>query len=282
MGSVTVTITTPGCTCCTPCVLGTLSCRTRGGTATLCGFSELTSPTTPPRKYRKCTNDQSTTITCSGACGGSGSFTCTDSPNPTYPQYNKDTCGFTGGVRLQCTDGFGYDTDCYDRFSPGCNIRFTTTQTSITPFLTSGDACCGGTGCGNGLATSVSGSITISDEDTEADALARLMAGSGGTWSSWSAGSSTTCLAQYQQRTTGFSFQYQEAQWRITASGLTPGKTYDTPIQYWRRTYGSGSYTLYSSVTASGAADGSGNLDIEGDVPNAIGYETYAAQGTCP
>jgi hypothetical protein len=84
-------------------------------------------------------------------------------------------------------------------------------------------------------------------------------------------------LARWQNRTSGFNLVYQEAQWRLVFTGLAASTAYAVQVKMYRRTYGTGGYTLYQTQTAQGTSDGSGNLTLSGDVPNAYGYETYAS-----
>ena len=126
---------------------------------------------------------------------------------------------------------------------------------------------------------------TLSSEDSESNAITRLLAGAGGTWGSWTNSGATgctgtppsCCLAKYESRTTLFTFDYYEAEARVTATGLTPSTSYSARIELYRRAYGSGSYVWYQTVLVSGTSDGSGNLTTSAaTVTNTKGYETYA------
>lgn len=135
----------------------------------------------------------------------------------------------------------------------------------------------------------VQGELTeeLSDEDTEADAIARLLASDDGAWSSWRVvgdGTGGTCVnpacctALIEARGDSASFLYQESQWRVTKGGLTPSAAYEAHVAIWRREYGSlGPYIKYATMIVPGTANGSGNIQIDGTVPNDAGYETYAA-----
>ena len=46
-------------------------------------------------------------------------------------------------------------------------------------------------------------------------------------------------------------------------------------LKVWRSLYGVDSYSLFETLPVSGFADSGGNLDIEGDVPTQVGYDTY-------
>lgn len=130
---------------------------------------------------------------------------------------------------------------------------------------------------------------TLSSEDTEANAITRLLAGAGGNWGAWIISGAAGCngvpptclLARWEQRTTGFSFIYQEAEWRIQQSGLIVGRTYFAQVYVYRSLFGIGSYSLFQTIVVAGVADGAGNLEIDGTVPNLAGYDSYAAVSSC-
>lgn len=126
---------------------------------------------------------------------------------------------------------------------------------------------------------------TLSNEDTEANAIARLMAGAAGTWTSWTPTGDgtggtclpgTCCLARWEERETGFDFAYQDAEWRVQRTGLTPSTTYTLKVELWRRPFGTGSFALYGVQYFTAMTDGAGDLDADGPVDNEMGFETYA------
>lgn len=254
-----------------------MECRTRGGTASLCGYSEWTGyESTPPKKYRLLSQGGAytfvfyTDLTCATPTGAPD-IVCTWAGTCSY---NSSTCAETQGGTQDC--GGGPVTNCGNLgsdFTPG-SADTTTTSVNLDAIVT-GTCRTGGGSQGKYSAASQYAHLTV--EDTESQAITRLLAGAGGTWSSWSAASSTTCLARWESRTSGFSLTYQEAQWRIVFTGLTASTRYEVDVKMYRRTYGSGSYALYQTVTTEGTSDGSGNLTLSGDVPNAVGYETYAS-----
>lgn len=285
------------CPCCVSTEPADLECRTRGGTATLCGMSEYTTPSTPPKKYRtQTTNGEawgcasfSTPSTCSGTANNRFRFVyagtylynvsnCAESNTQTVTGHN-----FTLGVACTYENGTAQ--------SPGTRTQFQAPELSTdadlvtTPTLktwTWDGACMNWGGLGQGVIT---GEVTheLSDEDTEADAYARLLATSN--WSAWIAQGATgctgtpppCCLAKYEDRTAGFSFVFQESQFRVVAGGLTPLASYNAEVEIFRRAYNSGNYTLYQTLTVSNTTDGSGNYLAEGNVPNDRGFETYAS-----
>ena len=297
MPSISATTPTP-CPCCGGCVVTTVSCGLRGGVATLCGFSEfLTTPSSPPKKYRNIKPEGKPYICYYGNSSCTGTLDTVDSYDLDGADeliYNASTCEVNTGhythyVNSDHPSTCGYSTsgtatvEVEGVFSIGAASE-TTANSVITRTLTTCEVV-----FDNGATCNAAGfdyyhiygsqKQTLSIEDTESDALSRLLAGPGGTWSSYSGG---PCVAGYEIRTSGFSFHYNEARWRAQATGLTPGTNYTTYIQYWRRPYGTGSYTLFQTVIVYGTADGTGLLSIDGDVPNDKGYETYAAAGSCP
>lgn len=89
------------------------------------------------------------------------------------------------------------------------------------------------------------------------------------------------CLASYAQRTTGFSFGYQESQFKLVMTLLDPSTNYVVTVQVYRRLQGSSDpWVLLLDSPFGFTTDGSGNYTItDQDVPNLEGYETYAC---CP
>lgn len=275
-----------------PTVAATLSCRTRGGTASLVGHSEWSGyESSPPKKYLN--KDFGGTMHCktwahsgdpcsslaldcvhalSGGChysAADGSVTIDNGLRTTTGPSDPSYCT-PGTYPLSCGGGMpgplctGYD----------CG---TITETTATLIVRTGTEVCAW--CGDAYADhSVTGSnsVILSIEDTEANAISRLLSGMGGVWSGYAAGSSTTCLADWQQRTTGFSFAYQESQFQIEKTGLLPDTSYAVTVDVMRQVFGTGSFELYQTITVAGETDGSGNLTIsDQDVPNLVGYETY-------
>ena len=254
-----------------------VECRTRGGTASLCGYPEWTGyESSPPKKYRTLTQGGNyrfvhyTDITCATTTADPD-IVCTWSG---VCSFNGSTCAETQGGIQNC--GGADATNCGNLgggFGPG-DPDTTTTSVNLDAIVT---GTCRVGGAGFGKYTEASQYAHLTTEDTEADAVIRLLAGAGGTWSGWSAASSTTCLARWEARTSGFNLVYQEAQWRRVFTGLTASTRYEMNIDVYRRSFGTGSYVLYQTITVEGTSDGAGNLTLSGDVPNAYGYETYVS-----
>ena len=253
-----------------------LECRTRGGTASLCGYSEWSGyESTPPKKYRTLTQGghyrfkHYTDITCATAAANPD-IVCTWSG---VCSYNATTCALTQGGIQNC--GGADATNCGNLgadHAPG-SADCTTTATDLDAKVT---GTCRVGGAGFGKYTEADQYAHLTTEDTEADAVTRLLAGAGGTWSSWAGASSTTCRAKWEARTSTFDLIYQESEWRRVFTGLTINKVYYLEVKMQRSLYGAGVFTLYQTHRVYGISDGSGNLTLSGTVPNTYGYETYA------
>ena len=305
---------------CACCGEGTaaLSCRTRGGTASLGGISEYASPSTPPKKYLTETLTTPGGVICNlnwdgsfGGCAGSPSSILSQAqqyggtltysavdltsvntqtlafcnqvlPTPACPPCSpsgdiggfqsgpfvlRGGVGFCGQILVsisQTTVVYGFDGSCCFLIGPPADYR-----------MYQGNA-----------------QGDLSNEDTEDNAIARLLATiPGGTWSAYvqtGDGSGGTCLpqscckAQYQQRTTGFSFAYQEAQYKAVLTALDPLTNYVVNFEVYRRLQGSSDpWSLLLVAPYGFTSDASGNYSgiIDQDVPNLEGYETYVC---CP
>jgi hypothetical protein len=272
------------CACCGTLSAVTLQCRTRGGTATLCGYSEWdTHASTPPKKYRTLTQGGAytfvfyTDLTCTTRDMGKSNVVCTWAGTCTY---NESNCALTQGGTQDC--GGGPSTNCgnlggdFQPNSADTNTSATTVQAIVTGTCRIGGGSQGKYEAANQFAT-------LSDEDTEQDAIDRLIPDPdawGGFLSPGASGCTGTpppcCLARWEERTSGFSFVYQEAQYRVTASGLNPSTSYNARVEIYRRTFGSGTYTLFQTLIVSGTTDGSGAFSEDGDVPSEKCFESYA------
>ncbi len=301
MSHVTKTATTDSeCQCCLIDTPATLKCRTRGGNATLCGFSEYASPSTPAKKYR-IQSPTGTLWKCEwlgGTCSTFGDTNCV-SYSGTYvfaPSNCAETntqdervtsgapgppCGNCGSQVHNATPGINFAPTTFGLSNDGVLV---TTQTTKTWTYGSG-------GCilpGSGNSRTFGGQViaTLTDEDTDADAISRLTtSGPGSIWTAFTTVGNGTggtcinsvcCLARYQARTTGFTFIYQQAQARVEKTGLTPSKSYLVRLDVWRRAFGVNPYVLFQTLFVNATADGTGFLTVDIDVPNTVGFETYA------
>jgi len=297
MPSITAT-TTERCPCCS--IANTLQCRSRSGTAELCGHSEFPyasgGVSTPPKKYRTKTASGEmydcayATADCTGPAAAGAKYnysgtctydgaTCGTTNTLTYKQYNDTgTCTATTETvnsSQGCTWG-----DSTDPSTAPCEMSITVSKTRVDRAGT--NTCCT-TGASTSLVRTGSMYWELSTEDTEADAITRFQAANAfGSWiDSGDTGCTGTppscCIAKYESRTSGFTFAYADAEARVTATGLTPSTGYTATIELYRRAYGTGSFVWYQTATVTGTSDGSGNLTTSAvTVTNTKGYETYA------
>jgi hypothetical protein len=308
-----ITATTEGeCSCCSGIVaVGALECRLKGslsGEASICGWSEYVSPSTPPKKYRRqtyvedynncsydrvdCPTDRAYGTTRDVVTSATHTFNAL-----TCPAYvvagdvrqfggtvnSPGACAPWGGSlpNTQATAEQSLDMSGLPTLAGGFSYS-TTTPTFIRVV---GNASCANVG-GPGSSHWYTGNKewTLDIEDTESDGIDRFAADN--TWSDWQAvgggcANPGCCLAYYEERTSGFGFDFQSAQFRVTAGPLTPSTAYDVNVLIYRRAYGSSDpWVLYSTITISTTSDGSGYISVTGDVPNASGYESYADSAT--
>lgn len=193
---------------------------------------------------------------------------------------SHDACGST--IEAAITSVFEDDTFL--------NSYLQTTETSSTTKTQDNPIA-----CAPGTTAAQAGSERfeqLQSEDTDEDALARLLAGPGGLWSPWTPvgdGTGGTCLnppcckAEWEIRTDR-TFAYREAEFRATVGGLFNGQLVDITIRVYRRAFGSADLfelfedLVYSDVAASGGTDDDtpdADAQIEDTVPNAEGFETY-------
>ncbi len=281
------------CECCAPS--SGLQCRTRGGTATVCGYSEFTSASSPPKKYRTITFSGNTLVCTytSGTC-----LTTVDSAYSTYSggrSYDSATCvessftdryTFAGAPGCAATGGSanGSGSTPHGWDAPG---GITDTAKTATVWSQDGDGICGAPGSNKKRPTGNVRTQTLTNEDTEQNAIDRLLAGGGGTWGSFTTvgdGTGGTCLAtsccnaKYQARTSLFTFAYQQSEWRVSRSGLRASTNYRVTLTYYRRLYGtSDAWVAYATYDGTASSNASGVMLTTGvAVPITRGYETHA------
>ena len=252
----------------------------RGASLTLIGHAEFASPSSPPMFYRRKTWSGQDVVQnyVDASCVTPTGTPCT--------VYESGAYAWNAAGALIENDGQ------YAHGSP-CNPAGTTahgvndgpynwasvaieTKTQTTWALSVGTChagACGGSNCKSTAATT--SAATLTEPDSEADAIARWLATSPA-WGGYSTcQSSTWCMARFQQRTTA-AFNYQECTYNITKSGLTAGKPYVVTIDVYRSAYGAGSYSKLYTLSWNVNADGGGNIAINNlTVPNLIGYDTY-------
>ncbi|HZP58934.1 MAG TPA: hypothetical protein VFB27_01325 [Opitutaceae bacterium] len=251
-----------------------MDCRSRKGQYTLCGYSEFTSPSSPPKKYRTLTLSGSIVgLSCASLGCASGCCTETD----TYSgqcKYDKNTCVLTSNGLITivgCSNDGTIPTCDLSRIAASIGDYIVCTQASCQvdndlvgvcqDFPVSGRS-------SKRIATSAQ--KNLSEEDTEQDAINRINA----PWGDWypvTPGGS--CCAGIQPRT-GFTGGFSEAQYRVHVTG-TPGMLVSVNLFFTRRVYGVGAFQPYMTIprTVQINLDGKGLIDVT-DVPNDYGYET--------
>ena len=250
-----------------------VSSRSRGGTATLVGFSEYTTPTTPPRKFLQITFSGVATIhiglsdCVTAICTNEGTISGGRSYNPatgviTETGYH-DVSGTCGSSHAPIIEVFS-NTAVGDYVTSGPLARITL----------------------NSLGCYASGPEWIwrpslptyredlSNEYTESDAVATLSALLPA-WDSVAWGTGLSASSLWDVRTpTGFSFAYREAQVDFTGSGFTPSSDYILQVVFEHRFVGGSTWVDSETQDHLFTTDGSGAFEYPVDVPISVGYET--------
>jgi hypothetical protein len=253
------------------------------GSASLIGWAEFTSPSSPPKKYRR--------ITRSGAALWSffASYDCTGDVVSTSSQTYGGECHYdpvTGDLVSNNTFiSVPPDSVFPDSRRSSCTIHDYTTGVFGEPFLWSRTltpttrvqepiSVCHYYGP---QSARNSGTLTetLSDEDTDADAVARIDA------LGWELGDNNA-VSSWEVRTDGFSFAYLPVQWAMAKSGFTPGASFQITVEYWRRAYGTGDYTLLDTVVVPATISDAGNFVANGTIPNEAGYQTKVVSDWIP
>lgn len=186
-----------------------LECQALGGTVELCGHSEFVA-STPPRKYLRMTGS------------GTLSYHCSDGTTTSFDRSGSivfspvPTCASTGSI-----SGPGVGAQC------GVTVGSATATTRTASGNGTPCEAVGIFGCpsGGGRTYTVTGTVadTLSEEDTEEAAAARLLAGAA--WGAWveSITSASACAAIWGVRTTGFSFPFRAVRWRVAPTSAGAG-----------------------------------------------------------
>ncbi len=258
------------------------SYRSKTSTATLCGFSEYASPSTPPKKYRTQTLS-GTNDYCTNFGGGwatnhndySGAYTysgtdCSETNAQNRANYGvaapQPACQIAPVFNSNSTPGASYDFETFG--FPGC-FSFTTSQTTRSQIANYG--CIGGT---NYLWSDAVKTLTV--EDTEADAIGRAnsLIGYDGLPAS---------VAKMEARgALDFSAPYVFVESQETMTNLVVGRNYQLSIEYGRRVYGTaGAFISYSIVDVFFTAATNPENSVYIDLPNDSGFETNILSVTC-
>lgn len=247
--------------------VGTLNYRSKTGgipgyssSALMCGFSEFANPSIPPKKYLRVTNSGSIRnriFQPSTVCDPSAVI---DDSTVNYSGdgfYEPATC------TLDCSAIVNGTCGPTNLGAPACSLTMDKTI-SISQ----------GLGCvvwSPIQSRQFDGSWinTLSDEDTEHDAIVRNNLTFG-----YDAVAAT--VAKIPTRGAGvFSFTYTWVQWRKQVSGLTMGSTYSVGVVYGRRAYGSSDpFVAFASEEVEFVAAGGTEQTPYTDIPNESGFET--------
>jgi hypothetical protein len=262
-----------------------LSCSTRTGTATLCGHSEFTTPSTPPRKFRRkaasgtivqCLHSDASCVSpaassryvYAGTCDYD-STTCATANSLSVTQYNgASSCTantFVSTTALGCDFGDGTTA------SANCNRDTVVSSTNITVTCTA--ACCPGAG---NLIETGGRTISLSNEDTEAQARTRS---SPSAWSAFTAcGGLPCCEAYATDRGAGvFTLSYQDARLKTDYSGLGAGMSFALSVEVDYVPIGGGTLADFTTLQAALVADGAGAGTHTFDMPTPPSGFSYFA-----
>ncbi len=230
----------PGC-CGPDC--GGVECRAKAGSsdATLCGFSEIASPSLPPRKYLRCdfsggiNGDQwFSNPTCGGPRNAFFTTTYTDfalyDPSAGCSLVDSGTLTITVNGGAPFTNPITAPVDG----TTGCSYTVTKTQTGLS-VISNNNPCCFASAS---TYEAVTGGVisTLSVEDTIYDAIDRAGFGSYGAWASCDA----TKYSFISVRGAGdFSSSFQQAEARVCCTGFIIGQAYEAILTTEQRLAGS-------------------------------------------
>jgi hypothetical protein len=221
-----------------------VECASESKTATLCGIVEAPGfESTPPKKYRKLTASMSGTATIEyeapSSCEGDANFQRVAQSGTTDLIYNVNTCvtsidpvGWSADPSLG-VHWLDYDYKCSglcDPPSPPACLDSVTAGRVGNELNWFGDSISATVRTVDVILSSSSPSEittttkTLSEEDTEADAFARVTATTG-----------TSCSSLYQLRTTSFRFTQRTVTYTATASNLVIGVQYEGCVRIRRR-----------------------------------------------
>ncbi len=221
-----------------------LVCDSETGTATLCGVSEYTSPSTPPKKYR--------TQTIAGdayLCRFWTGVTCAP-PNAERQlvyavysgsyEYNALTCAEVNGqIVSECTkpDGTGCSPLCTPILVGTVGLIFSPdilTGRGLpppVPTITATNKTWFKAACESGDIKNMAVTSNLSNEDTEDQAIVRASKTPG-----------SSCTAYREPRGAGdFSLLFANVAFDINCSGLITGKSYIVHYSLTTENYGGGS-----------------------------------------
>lgn len=266
-----------GMDACSCGVAVTQDCRTRSGTATLCGFSEYTAPSVPPKKFLAqkfvgsySRRNHADLSDCSSTSLVPGTCIVTVSGSNRYKPAGVSCGSPIIGATLSVDGGTGPTTvpittigQAQCAFACGSDPVYTVSRLSSSISFAVQPCAAGCDGDGGTVAEQ------LTDEDTEFSAIAR--AGQGKAWSAWSA--SACCTLRSQRGAGDFSFSWTEAEVRFTAKGA-PGATANIEIVWQQQPVSGVGAIEQKTQILSISCDGSGEGEQIISVPAASGMMT--------
>lgn len=261
---------TDACTC--DSVTAALDCSNRGGSTCLIGFAPFAAPFN--KRYRRLTKGGIYVENIfGGACPPDGGFLGQN----VYQLrgscgYDRVTGDFSTNATLKVRLYTGFtseDSDCSSSLNFGGCAGATTTHTSKVGFLV--DTLCFGTGPIYGQCVSDNQTVSLSEEDTEGDAIDRLLRGAN--WSGRAPASS--CGSIWTELNSSLCFTYILGRFGVTASGMRPDHAYTLTLDIYQRSVGVGVYRYIGQLSTTVFSDAKGKLDYVGEVPISKGSETY-------
>ncbi len=270
----------------TPAVITFVSSKISG--ASLVGYGEYATPSSPPKKYRVRTFTGGLTY-----CQYNGGAICSAPSNGAVVRSYSGACTYdvsTGAfsstalatwdthyVSGTCSGGGTIShpgwSDCtipstYDIYDSGLNyVNLTPTTREIIGF-----GLCATVGGGFGYKSTGSATETLTGEDTDADAIARLLAT--GTWSGYGPFvADESFISSWGTRTT-FDVPYTKVMWGANVTDGLPSTLYSFSADVYESPVGAGDWTYHSSVSASATTDGTGFAEVlDQPVPLAEGFD---------
>jgi hypothetical protein len=233
--------------------------RIRSAMASLVGYAEFASPSTPARKYR--------TITASGtqsqnrylagsSCGIPEGIPVSSGFLSGNINYDVATGAPSGTMTYTGTVGVIRTTDVSSMTTlPAPSVgEYTVNNTPTTSTATINSGC---------FATSIEFQYTelsfkteLTNEDTDINAITRWRAAT--SFGSWGSATFPAASAAYNARTTGFTFTYEEAEFRATYTGLPPNWPFTAKVRITKVNQATGAVLTVSRLVYSLITDDSG------------------------